>query len=103
MTPGIEQAGLECSGVTGLMRNDIDKPLCDHCGQTLENFLNQMEEHNLEVVCPSCGKTQSGLKHVHEEGDNGGGSASSHPSQPTNNKAAQPGFPSGPSKKQEKH
>jgi len=39
------------------MTNNIDKPLCDHCGQTLEHFLNQMEEHNLEVVCPSCGKT----------------------------------------------
>jgi predicted RNA-binding Zn-ribbon protein involved in translation (DUF1610 family) len=39
------------------MRDDIKKPLCDHCGQTLEHFLNQMEEHNLDVVCPSCGKT----------------------------------------------
>jgi uncharacterized Zn finger protein (UPF0148 family) len=39
------------------MRDDINRPLCDHCGQTLEHFLNQMEEHNLDVVCPSCGKT----------------------------------------------
>jgi uncharacterized Zn finger protein (UPF0148 family) len=30
--------------------------LCHHCGQTLSNFLHQMEEHNAEVVCPSCGK-----------------------------------------------
>jgi predicted RNA-binding Zn-ribbon protein involved in translation (DUF1610 family) len=39
------------------MTNNIDKPLCDHCGQTLEHFLNQMEQHNQEVVCPACGKT----------------------------------------------
>jgi uncharacterized Zn finger protein (UPF0148 family) len=32
--------------------------LCQHCGQALSNFLHQMEEHNAEVVCPSCGKTQ---------------------------------------------
>lgn len=42
------------------MQNNLDKPLCDHCGQTLEHFLNQMEEHNLEVVCPSCGKVLVG-------------------------------------------
>jgi len=81
------------------MQNNINKPLCDHCGQTLEHFLNQMEEHNLEVVCPSCGTPQGGAKHVHEAGDNVGGSDSPGPIQPTNQKVAQPDLPSGSSKK----
>jgi predicted RNA-binding Zn-ribbon protein involved in translation (DUF1610 family) len=81
------------------MTNDINKPLCDQCGQTLENFLNQMEEHNLDVVCPSCGKTQTGAKHVHEAGDNGGGSGSPRPGELTSKKAAQPHLQSGSSKK----
>ena len=57
MVSGIETVSLEWSALTGLMRNDVNKPLCDHCGQTLEHFLNEIEEHNLEVVCPACGKT----------------------------------------------
>jgi predicted RNA-binding Zn-ribbon protein involved in translation (DUF1610 family) len=37
---------------------DLDT-ICQHCGQALSDFLHRMEEHNAEVVCPSCGK-----KHV---------------------------------------
>lgn len=32
--------------------------LCQHCGQALSTFLHQMEHHNAEVVCPTCGKAQ---------------------------------------------
>ena len=79
MTSGIKAASLEWSALTGLMRNDINKPLCDHCGQTLENFLNQMEEHNLEVVCPSCGKTVRGGKNEEADESNGDKHGSNRP------------------------
>ncbi len=41
-----------------MMSDESLDALCKHCGQTLTNFLHQMEEHNAEVVCPSCGKSQ---------------------------------------------
>ncbi|MFZ0479927.1 MAG: hypothetical protein WAL71_12320 [Terriglobales bacterium] len=38
--------------------NDNLESLCQHCGQALSDFLREMENHNAEVVCPSCGKPQ---------------------------------------------
>ena len=46
-----------------MSNEDIDA-LCRHCGQALKTFLQEMEEHNAEVVCPSCGKTQHSTGHV---------------------------------------
>lgn len=40
--------------------NDNLESLCQHCGKTLSDFLHEMEHHNAEVVCPSCGKPQDG-------------------------------------------
>ena len=51
------------------MSDENLEALCKHCGQTLSNFLHQMEEHNAEVVCPACGKTQDG---THSPGETGG-------------------------------
>jgi len=39
--------------------NDLEV-LCRHCGRALSEFLHEMEEHNAEVVCPSCGKKHVG-------------------------------------------
>jgi predicted RNA-binding Zn-ribbon protein involved in translation (DUF1610 family) len=76
------------------MRDDIKKPLCDRCGQTLEHFLNQMEEHNLDVVCPSCGKT---LVSGSEEGKIGGSNAGEHaPNQRTKPDDSHGSSPSNP-------
>ena len=40
------------------MSNDDIDAICRHCGQALKTFLHEMEEHNAEVVCASCGKAQ---------------------------------------------
>jgi len=29
--------------------------LCERCGQTFSEFLHEMAEQNLKVVCPKCG------------------------------------------------
>jgi uncharacterized Zn-finger protein len=33
--------------------NDV---FCKGCGETLTNFLREMEEHNAKIACPHCGK-----------------------------------------------
>lgn len=38
--------------------NSNIESLCQHCGTALSDFLHQMEHHNAEVVCPSCGKSK---------------------------------------------
>ena len=43
-----------------LADNKNPDSLCLHCGQALAEFLHEMEHHNAEVVCPSCGKPQEG-------------------------------------------
>jgi predicted RNA-binding Zn-ribbon protein involved in translation (DUF1610 family) len=74
------------------MRDDIDKPLCDHCGQTLEHFLNQMEEHNLDVVCPACGKTVvAGSKKGDANRSDSGEHAPNQPTKPDHSHASSPG------------
>ncbi|HUB02627.1 MAG TPA: hypothetical protein VL983_08070 [Terriglobales bacterium] len=82
------------------MTNNIDKPLCDHCGQTLEHFLNQMEEHNLEVVCPSCGKTLvSGSQSEQADESNTDQHSPNRPTKPTSSNVSSRGNSSGPQKR----
>jgi len=44
---------------TNMSSTNLDA-LCKHCGQALTDFLREMEKHNAKVVCPSCGKSQTG-------------------------------------------
>jgi len=50
------------------MSDENLEALCKHCGQALSTFLHQMEQHNAEVVCPSCGRTQDEAKSPGETG-----------------------------------
>ena len=38
------------------MTSEKTEVLCKHCGQALSAFLQEMQEHNAKVVCPTCGK-----------------------------------------------
>jgi predicted sulfurtransferase len=68
--------------------NDLEV-LCRHCGHALSKFLHQMEEHNAEVVCPSCG-----TKHDGDNPSQRTGASSKHANAPEKNgKAEQTGKP----------
>jgi hypothetical protein len=47
---------------------------CKGCGQVFSTFLEQMADHNAEVVCPNCGKSherpQSGLVNERQRSEN---------------------------------
>jgi uncharacterized Zn finger protein (UPF0148 family) len=76
------------------MRDDINKPLCDHCGLTLEHFLNQMEVHNLDVVCPVCGKAlATGSQEGQASGSGSGEHALNQPAKPDDSHASSPSNP----------
>jgi uncharacterized Zn finger protein (UPF0148 family) len=76
------------------MRDDINKPLCDHCGQTLEHFLNEMEEHNLDVVCPVCGKALvTGSQKREAAGLDSDAHSQNQPAKPDDSHASSPSNP----------
>jgi hypothetical protein len=60
-----------------MSNEDIDA-ICRHCGQALKTFLHEMEEHNAEVVCASCGKPQDSSGHGGAHKGAAGGGMHSH-------------------------
>jgi DNA-directed RNA polymerase subunit RPC12/RpoP len=40
------------------MKNEALDVVCKACGEIFSVFLEQMANHNAEVVCPRCGKRQ---------------------------------------------
>jgi hypothetical protein len=77
-TPPIEiQNGRVTEG--NMNSPNLDAP-CKHCGQALADFLQEMKEHNAEVVCTTCGNPQDGGRPAtpQEQGDGHLGTALGH-------------------------